>query len=135
MPPLEPHLWCADLAESLRFYERALSFSVSASYPLDTPPAWYQLIRGKVRLMIASSPSEEIARDAQACLREVRDRIGQPGPISLYLRSDDVDHDLRACTEFGARVVEPLWTPFWGGPQFTVADPDGILWTITAGDN
>ena len=130
-PPLEPHLWCSDLAHSRRFYREALGFRCVASYPGDDNATWHRMRRGTVRLMIAARPDDRIATGEQAYLRDVRDRIGQPGAISLYLRVGDVRHDLARCRAFGANIIEPLWDPFWGGRQFTVRDPDGQLWTLT----
>lgn len=130
-PPLEPHFWCSDLDRSRRFYEEALGFRRVASYPGNTDATWHQMRRGAVRLMIAARPDDRIATGEQAYLRDIRDRIGQSGALSLYLRVDDARHDLARCRAFGAEIVEPLWDPFWGGRQFTVRDPDGQLWTLT----
>ncbi len=130
-PPLEPHLWCDDLGHSRRFYEEALGFRCVASYPGDADATWHQMRRGAVRLMIAARPDDRIATGEQAYLLDIRDRIGQSGAVSLYLRVDDARRDLDRCRSFGAEIVEPLWDPFWGGRQFTVRDPDGQLWTLT----
>ena len=123
---LEPHIWADDLAAARRFYEEALGFTVAQSFPPDAP-TWFQLARGTTRLMLATMP--EKTDGPLEYLARVRERRGG-GAVSLYLHVDDAEAEHERAVAAGAEVLEPLWGPWWGGRQFTVADPDGNWWTV-----
>lgn len=127
--PIEPHFWVSDPAAAVAFYTDALGFRVVSRFPADEP-TWFQLGRDAVRLMVARRPDPDRATGTQAYLREAAARTGTPGAVSLYLGVDDVDAVLAACERAGAELVEPVWEPFWGGRQFTVAAPEGHWWTV-----
>jgi uncharacterized glyoxalase superfamily protein PhnB len=58
----------------------------------------------------------------------------EPGSLGAYLVLDDSELDqvmARAQVEgSGARIVQPLRAPDYGGRELTLADPDGNLWSI-----
>jgi PhnB protein len=127
---LEPHFWAEDLAVSRRFYEEALGFVVRQHFPADQPN-WFQLERGTTRLMLSGQPLHTDGN--QRYLADLAERRGG-GAVSLYLHVVDVEAGFARCQAAAANVVEPLWDPWWGGRQFTVADPDGHWWTIYQAD-
>ena len=59
-----------------------------------------------------------------------QDAGGPGGPLSLYLHTGDADAAYAAAVGAGAEVIEEIWDAWWGGRQFTVADPDGNWWTV-----
>ena len=124
---IEPHIWARDLGVSLRFYEDALGFDVVQRFPEDAP-TWYQLRRGTAHLMLACFAEQE-PQGPMAFLARLRDRPGG-GALSLYLTVEDAEAELARCQAAGAKIVEPLWDPWWGGRELTVEDPDGHWWTL-----
>jgi len=124
---IEPHIWANDLGVSRRFYEEALGFEVVQQHPEDAP-TWFQLRRGTTFLMLACRPRAEL-EGPQRYLHALTERPGG-GAVSLYLTVADAEAEGARCEAAGANVVEPLWDPWWGGRQLTVADPDGHWWTL-----
>ena len=127
---IEPHLWTDDFESSVAFYRNALGFDVAAWYPDETTATWCRLRRGDAELMVAVTPDPDGLAPNQGYLAAVAERVGRPGPLSLYLHVDDADAVHAAATAAGARIVEEIWDAWWGGRQFTVADPDGNWWTV-----
>lgn len=123
---IEPHLWVTDLDASKAWYE-SLGFTERQRNP-DEAPTWFQLGLGDVRLMIAIEPTQ--ISDNQRYLRMVADRIGAGGAVSLYLHVDSADEMRERAVAAGIEPIEDIWDPWWGGRQFTVADPDGNWWTV-----
>lgn len=58
----------------------------------------------------------------------------EPGTLGAYLVLDDADLDeliARAESEgSGARIVQPLSEPEYGGRSLSLADPEGNLWSV-----
>lgn len=102
-------------------------------FPSETAPTWCQLGYGEVSLMIAVTPDPDALTDDQRYLGEVASRVGSGGPISLYLHVQDADAVFRRVINAGLMPIEDLWDPWWGGRQFSIADPDGTWWTIFEG--
>ena len=123
---IEPHLWVGDLAVSKAWYE-SLGFTERQRNP-EEDPTWFQLGLGDVRLMITIAPTQ--IADNQGYLRQVADRIGVGGAVSLYLHVDSADQMFERATSAGVEPIEDIWDPWWGGRQFTIVDPDGNWWTI-----
>lgn len=133
--PIEPHLWADDLMAAVAWYRTVLGFAEVARNPQDDP-TWFELARGDARLMVAITPDERQAQGNQSYLAAVRERMDGPGgPVSLYLHVDDVDAVWAAATAVGADVREEIWDAWWGGRQFTVADPAGTWWTVFQSSN
>ena len=124
---IEPHFWVADLARARRFYEDALGFRVVESFPPDAP-SWFQMGRGAAKVMITTLPDPAKATGTQSYAAGVAARRGG-GAAALYLHVESVDAVHEACVAADAVIREPLWNPWWGGRQFTVADPDGNWWS------
>ncbi|MDX1448831.1 MAG: VOC family protein [Acidimicrobiia bacterium] len=125
MTSIEPHIWVDDLPKSIDWYRGALGFEVAEWYPDDQQPTWVQMTRGDAAFMLASEPQPN------GYLAAVKERMQGPGPaISLYLHVEDADAVHADSSGFGAEIIEPIWDAWWGGRQFTVADPDGNWWTV-----
>lgn len=123
---IEPHLWVGDLAASKAWYE-SLGFTERQRNP-DEDPTWFQLGLGEARLMITTVPIE-IAGNQQY-LGGIAERVGSGGAVSLYLHVDSADEIHERATAAGMVPLEDIWDPWWGGRQFTIADPDGNWWTV-----
>jgi uncharacterized glyoxalase superfamily protein PhnB len=123
---IEPHLWVSDLSASKSWYE-SLGFTERQRNPADDP-TWFQLALGDVRLMITIVPIQ--IADNQQYLQGVANRVGHGGAVSLYLHVDSADEMYERATSAGIEPIETIWDPWWGGRQFTIADPDGNWWTI-----
>jgi uncharacterized glyoxalase superfamily protein PhnB len=123
---VEPHLWVKDLHASKAWYE-SLGFTERQRNP-EEEPTWFQLGLGDVRLMITIIPTR--IADNQQYLEQVSDRAGRGGAVSLYLRVDSADEVYERARSAGVVPVEDIWDPWWGGRQFTIADPDHNWWTI-----
>ena len=128
---IEPHLWTEDFSEMVAWYQSVLGFEVVAWFPDEDSATWCQLRRGDVELMIAVAPDPDTLSPGQGYLAMARDRVrAGGGAMSLYLRTPDADSAHQRAAEAGASVIEEIWDAWWGGRQFTVADPDGNWWTV-----
>ncbi len=128
---IEPHIWVRDFASSVAWYRTVLGFEPAAWYPDEATATWCQLRRGDVQLMLAALPDPASIAPHQDYLHRLADRAAGPaGAVSLYLHVDDADAAYASVLAEGVRPVEPIWNAWWGGRQFTVADPDGHWWTL-----
>lgn len=128
---LEPHVWVADFAASVRWYREVLGFAPAARYPDEDSATWCQLRRGNASVMLAIVPDPAGLAPHQQYMTELGPRVqGAGGPVSLYLHVDDVDAAYATAIDAGAEPVEDIWDAWWGGRQFTVADPDGNWWSF-----
>ena len=130
MPGIEPHLWTDDFARAVDWYQTVLGFEVNAWFPDEEHATWAQLQRGDAELMIAVAPDPTDLAPHQGYLEPVAAKVGGGGPLSLYLTVDDADAVYSDATAAGAEIIEDIWDAWWGGRQFTVADPDGNWWTV-----
>jgi uncharacterized glyoxalase superfamily protein PhnB len=55
----------------------------------------------------------------------IRDRLGTPSCIDLYMEASDLSAFYSRLEEAGARIVDPLAIRQWGQEQFTVEDHEG----------
>lgn len=123
--PIEPHVWTKDLPRAIAWYEGALGFEVRQWFPDPSHPTWVQMGRDDALLMLAAEP------EPNGYLASLSARLEGPGPaISLYLHVADSDAAHDRAQEAAADIIEPIWDAWWGGRQFTVADPDGNWWTV-----
>ena len=117
-----------DLERSLAFYREGLGLPsqgiVGQEFEYGAV-AFFEL-RGGVRL--ALFPRSSIARDADV----------PPGPPSAteltiahnVLSTGEVDALMARAESFGARIVKPAGTTFWGGYAGYFQDPDGHVWEV-----
>ncbi|HEY8455177.1 MAG TPA: VOC family protein [Actinopolymorphaceae bacterium] len=54
----------------------------------------------------------------------------EPGTFGGYVVTDDPDEVFARATKAGARVLQPLHDTDYGSREFTVADPEGNLWSF-----
>lgn len=128
---IEPHLWFDDFAEAVGWYRDVLGFEPVTWFPDEGNPTWCQLKRGEQPLMIANTPPPSQSLGNQSFLADVKTRLsGQGAPLSLYLHVEDVDVVHEAAEAADAEIIEPIWDAWWGGRQFTLADPAGTWWTV-----
>lgn len=131
MSSLEPHLWFDDLTGGVEWYSSVLGFEIVNWYPDKKSATWCQLKRGDQRLMIAVTPPPAQTVGNQEFLKAVEERLaGEGSPLALYLHVENADEIHDAAIAGGAEIIEPLWDAWWGGRQFTVADPAGTWWTV-----
>lgn len=128
---IEPHLWTNDFRAAIAWYRRVLDFEVVAWSPDEASANWCQARHGEASIMIATTPDPAGLPPGQGYLSGITERVAGPGgPISLYLRVGDADTLFAMAKEAGAEIIEEIWDAWWGGRQFTVADPDGNWWTV-----
>lgn len=126
---IEPHLWTDDLPAAVDWYRSVLGFEVTQRHPSEGSATWMQLGREEDRVMIATVPTDVAPN--QTYLTTIRGRLDAGGgPIALYLHVSDVDAVHAAATATRAAVVVDIWDAWWGGRQFTVLDPMGVMWTV-----
>ena len=127
---IEPHLWASDFRAAIAWYRRTLGFEAVAWSPDEETANWCQMRHGEASIMIAAVPDPAALPAGQGYLGGIAERVAGPGgPMSLYLRVDDADGLFAMAQESGAEIIEQIWDAWWGGRQFTVADPDGNWWT------
>ncbi|WP_251149920.1 VOC family protein [Cellulosimicrobium sp. Marseille-Q4280] len=54
----------------------------------------------------------------------------QPGTGGAYVVTDRVDEVHDRAVAAGARIIQPLGSPDYGGRTFACADPEGNLWSF-----
>lgn len=130
--PIQIHYWSDDVERLLAHYVDVLSFDLVYRQP-EAPPADFCILKlGDAQIMVAGTPDDERTggRNDERLLETIVPRIGRPGPISVYIRVDDVDAVHDAAAGAGAEIIEPIWDAPWGLRQFSVADPDGNVTTF-----
>jgi uncharacterized glyoxalase superfamily protein PhnB len=128
---IEPHLWTDHFIRAVDWYRSVLGFDVAAWFPDEEDATWCQLRRGEVSVMIAVTPDPAALAPNQGYLATVGERVdGTGAPMSLYLHVEEADAMYERATNAGAQVIEDIWDAWWGGRQFTLADPDGTWWTV-----
>lgn len=110
-----PHAFVADVARSVRFYER-LGFKVENSFAAEgeTSPTWCWLSSERGGLMLGQA-RETVVPEQQRVL--------------FYGYCDDI-HQAHAELEDSGIDVGPVTKPFYNpGGEFQVKDPDGyVIW-------
>ena len=128
---IEPHLWVSDLKRSIDWYVETLGLEVVNWFPDEETATWCQMRKGRAEIMLAVIPDPGTLAENQQHLAEIGRRVSGPGaPMALYLHVGDADALHEAALAGGAELIEDIWDPWWGGRQFTVADPDGTWWTV-----
>ena len=106
------------MAEALAFYLTTLGFTLDSGGDDATNSS---LTREDSHLMIETA-ADHYGDDYNAAIRE---RLGTPSAIALYMEASDLDAFHARLVAAGARIVDPLATRPWGQDEFTVEDPDG----------
>jgi uncharacterized glyoxalase superfamily protein PhnB len=111
-----PTIRVRDMAEALAFYSGPLEFTIEREHEGNSV-----VKRGDARVMLEVD-SDFYGEEYNAAIRE---RLGSPSSISLYIEATDLagfESRLRAA---GARIIDPLADRVWGQAEFTVEDHEG----------
>ena len=121
-----PSIRVRDMREALAFYVGPLEFSVASGGEDDTHAS---ITRGDARLMLETT-ADFYGDEYNAAIRE---RLGTPPAISLYIEASDLAGFQERLRAAGARIVDPLADRPWGQAEFTVEDNEGnwlSFWSV-----
>ena len=121
-PKVFPTLVYEDGPAAIRFLVEALGFEQTALYPGETEGsiAHAQLSWPPGGAVMLSS-----GRGADDEFGDLANRT-----MSVYLVSDDPDGLFARAERAGAKVIRPLEDAGYGSRGFSIADPEGNLWSI-----
>ena len=115
MQPINTYLAVANVAASMKFFERAFGFKRGVVLPdADGQPRYAEMRHGASVVMLIRRGDI-----ASATL----------GTSSLYTYVDDVDRQATMARDAGAGVSEAEDKP-WGDRIAVVTDPDGYRWVL-----
>jgi uncharacterized glyoxalase superfamily protein PhnB len=123
-----PTIRVRDMAEALAYYLGPLEFTLERGGGTEINSA---VVRGDARLMLETA-TEVYGEEYNAAIRE---RLGSPSSISLYIEAADLEGFHSRLRAAGARIVDPLASRPWGQTEFTVEDHEGnwlSFWKATA---
>ena len=129
------HFWTNDLDATISYYTETLGFSVTHLQPTEHPHDFCILKLGEHQVMFGIPPTELIqsSRPDKALLELMLSRIGQAGPMAIYVSVPDIDKHYAHAVESGAEILEPLWDTPWGLRQYSLRDIDGHALTFHSG--
>jgi uncharacterized glyoxalase superfamily protein PhnB len=124
MKSVIPALAVADVAASLKFYQDVLGFEPGFTMPDETGVLVHGSVkRGDVEIMVG---------------RVNPDDPHNQGPLGrgvvLYTTvadEEDIDALFERAKARGAKIVQEPMDQFWGHRDWTLADPDGYLTTVS----
>ncbi len=122
-PGVVPSIRVKDMAAALAFYSGQLEFTVEREDEGNSV-----VMRGDPREML------ETAKDfyGEAYNAAIKERLGSPSSISLYIEAADLAGFQSRLQAAGARIVDPLADRPWGQAEFTVEDHEGNWLTFWA---
>jgi len=113
-----PSIRVKDMAEALAFYRGTLEFTLEGG---GDDASNSSLTRGDAHVMIETAADHY----GDAYNTAIRERLGRPSCIDLYMEAPDVTAFYSRLQAAGARIVDPLATRPWRQEQFTVEDHEG----------
>jgi uncharacterized glyoxalase superfamily protein PhnB len=113
-----PSIRVQNMAEALAFYTGPLEFTLARGGEQEGNSS---LVRGDARLML-ETVQDYYGDEYNAA---IRDRLGSPSSIALYIEADDLEGFQSRLRAAGATIVDPLADRPWGQAEFTVADHEG----------
>ncbi len=113
-----PSIRVRDMAEALSFYRGTLGFTLDSG---GDDASNSSLTRGDAHVMIETA-ADHFGDEYNAAIRE---RLGTPSCIALYMEAADLDQLHSSLLAAGARIVDPLAVRPWGQQEFTVEDHEG----------
>ena len=113
-----PTIRVQDMAKALAFYLGPLEFTLDRGGEGETNSA---VTRGDGRLMLETA-ADHYGDEYNAA---IRDRLGSPSSISLYIEASDLVGFQSRLEAAGARIIDPLADRPWGQAEFTVEDHEG----------
>ncbi|MCP4422774.1 MAG: hypothetical protein GY805_39700 [Chloroflexi bacterium] len=126
------HFWTNDIDTAIGYYTKTLGFSLIHVQPDKAPHDFCILKLGEQQVMFGIPPTELIRlnRPDKPLMEAVLSRIGQTGPLSIYLSVPDIKMHYANAVECGAEIIEPLWETPWGLNQYSLHDMDGQILTF-----
>ena len=121
-------LGVADLERSLAFYRDGLGLPTEGIIGQEYDHgavAFFDLSGG---MKLALWAQADIAHDTGLAVQPV-----SPTAVTIghnVARREEVDQNLEAAAQAGARVIKPVQDTFYGGYAGYFCDPDGHLWEI-----
>ena len=125
-----PSIRVRDMAEALAFYVEVLEFTLTRG---GDDASNSSLTRGDAHIMIETA-ADHYGDEYNAAIRE---RLGTPSCIALYVETSDLAGFHTKLTAEGARIIDPLAKRPWGQEEFTVEDHEGnwlTFWKETGPD-
>ena len=113
-----PTIRVRNMAEALAFYLGPLEFSLDRGGESESNSA---VSRGDARVML-ETVAELYGNEYNAAIRQ---RLGSPSSISLYIEASDLADFHSRLQAAGARIIDPLADRPWGQAEFTVEDHEG----------
>lgn len=113
-----PSIRVRNMADALAFYRDTLEFTLDGG---GDDASNSSLTRGTAHVMIETAA--DLYGDAYNAA--IRDRLGTPSAVDLYMEATDLPAFYSRLEAAGARIVDPLATRPWGQDQFTVEDHEG----------
>jgi uncharacterized glyoxalase superfamily protein PhnB len=113
-----PSIRVLDMAEALAFYRDTLEFTLDSGGHDATNSS---LTRGDAHVMVETA-ADHYGDEYNAAIRQ---RLGTPSCISLYMEASDLAAFHSRLEAAGARIVDPLAERPWGQHEFTVEDHEG----------
>ena len=114
-----PQLTIDGCAEAIEFYKNAFG-AVEQSRAID--PSGKKVWHAQIRI----GDSAIFVNDAFPEMGPV------PGPVSLWIYTDNVDAAFKRAVDAGAQVKMPLADMFWGDRMGTLTDPYGHVWSLAS---
>ena len=115
---ITPTIRVRDMAEALAFYLGPLEFTLERGGENEGNCA---VKRGEARLMLETDQAF-YGDEYNAAIKE---RLGSPSSISLYIEASDLAGFQARLQAAGARIIDPLADRPWGQAEFTVEDHEG----------
>ncbi len=106
------------MEKALAFYLGPLEFKLERGGEGESNSA---VSRGDARLMLETA-ADHYGDEYNAAIRE---RLGSPSSISLYIEASDLVGFQSRLEAAGARIIDPLADRPWGQAEFTVEDHEG----------
>jgi uncharacterized glyoxalase superfamily protein PhnB len=122
-----PSIRVRDMAQALAFYLGPLEFSLASGGEGESNSS---VTRGAGRLMLETA-ADHYGDEYNAAIRQ---RLGSPSSISLYIEAADLAGFQSRLQAAGARIIDPLADRPWGQAEFTVEDHEGnwlTFWEAT----
>lgn len=129
---MQIHFWTNNIDAAITYYTQTLGFSLSYAQPEGGPTDFCILKLGEQQVMFGIPPIDLIAlnRNDKPLMEAILPRIGQTGPLSIYLSVPDIEDHYANAQAHGADILEPLWQTPWGLSQYSLQDMDGQLLTF-----
>ncbi len=114
-----PSIRASNLEQALAFYTETLGFTLKRG---TIEEGNISLFRGDASVMLEGATPAFYSDAYNAAIRE---RIGTPSAMALYIEADDLEALNAKLLAAGLAIIDPLADRPWGQAEFTIADTDG----------